>query len=195
VQPINQLPGRDRAPNPDLKLLEAFVNTNDLEEERDEIGSTERLHDWLVAVGAIGEREVVSSLAHGRALDVREGLRALGRVNNGEPLEAQRVERLNAAAADLPLLAGVPDSEHWQLRPASGGVDGFLSGLLAAMVRAMSDGSWSRVKACRNDTCRWLFFDQSRNRSGTWCSMAICGSRMKSRTYRARRRPSAAPAG
>jgi predicted RNA-binding Zn ribbon-like protein len=53
----------------------------------------------------------------------------------------------------------------------------------------MADGSWSRVKACQNDTCRWLFVDGSRNRSRTWCTMAICGSRMKSRAYRARRRP------
>ncbi|MEP6468748.1 MAG: CGNR zinc finger domain-containing protein [Chloroflexota bacterium] len=55
-----------------------------------------------------------------------------------------------------------------------------------ALVVACS--SWSRVKACRNDTCRWLFYDHSRNRSGTWCAMAICGSRMKSRAYRSRRR-------
>ncbi len=62
---------------------------------------------------------------------------------------------------------------------------------MAIVVRAMADGSWSRIKACRNDTCRWLFYDQSRNRSGTWCTMAICGSRMKARAYRARQREAA----
>ncbi|HEX6654657.1 MAG TPA: CGNR zinc finger domain-containing protein, partial [Candidatus Limnocylindria bacterium] len=36
------------------------------------------------------------------------------------------------------------------------------------------------------------FFDRSRNRSGTWCTMAVCGSRMKSRSYRSRRRAASA---
>ena len=59
------------------------------------------------------------------------------------------------------------------------------------LARAMADGSWSRVKSCRNDTCRWLFYDHSRNRSGTWCTMAICGSRMKSRACPDRKAASA----
>ena len=55
-------------------------------------------------------------------------------------------------------------STDWRLRPAEAGVDGFLGGILATLARAMADGSWSRVKSCRNDTCRWLFYDHSRNR-------------------------------
>ena len=83
-------------------------------------------------------------------------------------------------------------SSDWRLRPAEPGVDGFLGGILATLARAMADGSWSRVKSCRNDTCRWLFYDHSRNRSGTWCTMAICGSRMKSRAYRSRQKAAGA---
>jgi len=79
----------------------------------------------------------------------------------------------------------------WRLSPAVTGVDGFLAGLMAALARSMADGSWGRVKSCRSDTCRWLFIDHSRNRSGTWCSMAGCGSRMKARAYRARQREAA----
>ena len=30
----------------------------------------------------------------------------------------------------------------------------------------------SRLKPCRNHDCRWLFYDHSTNRSGTWCTMA-----------------------
>jgi predicted RNA-binding Zn ribbon-like protein len=50
----------------------------------------------------------------------------------------------------------------------------------------MHDGTWSRMKACRNDTCHWAFYDASRNRSGKWCSMAICGNRAKVANYRER---------
>jgi predicted RNA-binding Zn ribbon-like protein len=180
--------GREPAPDPELHLLQRFVNTNDIEAERDEIGTPARLHEWLVAAGVVVDGGV-SDEGHARAIDVREGLRALASANNGESLDTKRLERFNAAATRLPMVAAVAPLEEWRLGPASGGVDGFLARLVATLVRAMADGSWSRVKACRSDTCRWLFFDQSRNRSGTWCSMAICGSRMKARAYRARRRP------
>ena len=98
---------------------------------------------------------------------------------------------MNRAAADVPVLVGI-DPTDWRLRPAEAGVDGFLGGILATLARGMADGSWSRVKSCRNDTCRWLFYDHSRNRSGTWCTMAICGSRMKSRAYRSRQKAAGA---
>jgi predicted RNA-binding Zn ribbon-like protein len=53
---------------------------------------------------------------------------------------------------------------------------------------AMEHGEWRRLKACRNDTCQWGFYDHSKNRSKTWCSMEGCGSQVKSRAYRARKR-------
>ena len=95
---------------------------------------------------------------------------------------------MNRAAGRLTLVPAVRDSATWHLAPAASGVDGYLAGVLSTLVTSIADGSWSRMKSCRNDTCRWLFYDQSRNRSGTWCTMAICGSRMKARAYRARRR-------
>ena len=45
----------------------------------------------------------------------------------------------------------------------------------------MRDGHWQRMKACRNPQCRWVFYDHSRNRTGTWCSMRVCGNRHKVR--------------
>lgn len=180
--------GRDPAPDAGLRLIQRFVNTNDIEAEADEIGTPERLRRWLRTAGEIGD-EPVSAEAHARAIDLREGLRALGEANNGDPLDLDDLARLNAAAARLPLVAAVADDEDWRLGPAGRGVDGFLAKLVGILVRAMAEGSWSRVKTCRNDACRWLFYDRSRNRSGTWCSMAICGSRAKSRAYRQRRRP------
>jgi predicted RNA-binding Zn ribbon-like protein len=180
--------GRLPAPSPALHRLQHFVNTNDIEGGTDVIGTPRQLHEWLVAAGALDARDRVTADAHARALAVREGLRALGRANNDEPLDADRVEAMNRAAQRLALVPAVHDATSWHLAPASSGVDGFLAGTLATLVAAIADGSWSRVKACHNDACQWLFFDQSRNRSGTWCTMAECGSRMKARAYRARRR-------
>ena len=48
-------------------------------------------------------------------------------------------------------------------------------------------GAWPRVKACAAEECQWAFYDTSRNRSRTWCSMDVCGNREKTRRYRGRR--------
>lgn len=177
-------------PGPELHLLQEFVNTNDIEGEQDDLATPELLRAWLAARSELGTDQRVDAAAHRRAIAIREGLRELGGANNGEPPDPDRLDALNEVASRLPMVVTVgPDAVR--LSPKVGGVDRFLAGLLASLARAMADGSWTRVKACRRDTCRWLFFDQSRNRSGTWCSMAGCGSRMKARAYRARQREAA----
>jgi predicted RNA-binding Zn ribbon-like protein len=183
---------RDPAPTPDLHLLQDFVNTNDIEGGADAIDTPERLRDWLVGRGLTSRAERINGDQVRRTLHVREGLRALARANNGEPLDGDKVADFNRAADAIPVVVGM-DAHDWSLRPAAAGVDGFLGTILAMAARSMADGNWSRIKACRNDACRWLFYDHSRNRSGTWCTMAICGSRMKSRAYRSRRRAADGP--
>jgi predicted RNA-binding Zn ribbon-like protein len=182
---------REPAPNAALHLLQDFVNTNDVEGGNDGLGSPRLLRDWLAERGLMDRSDDVPQPTWRRAIEIREGLRALGKANNGEPLDREQLAAMNRAAAEVPVLLGV-DVADWRLRPAEAGADGFLGHILATLARAIADGSWSRVKSCRNDTCRWLFYDHSRNRSGTWCTMAICGSRMKSRAYRSRQKAASA---
>ncbi|HEU5419241.1 MAG TPA: CGNR zinc finger domain-containing protein, partial [Streptosporangiaceae bacterium] len=59
-----------------------------------------------------------------------------------------------------------------------------LAGLLLIAARAATLGTWERLKVCGADDCLWAFYDRSPTRSGSWCSMRICGSRAKSRAYR-----------
>lgn len=173
-------------PSPGLQLVLDFVNTNDVEARHDQLRTPALLRDWLTAHAIesgsdLGERERQQAIA------AREALRSLGAANNGERLPAGELEVLNRAAVQAPVVVGL-SQESFALTPSGSGVDGLMAALLAGVAGAMADGTWGRVKACRNHGCRWLFFDRSRNRSGTWCTMAVCGSRMKSRAYRARRR-------
>ncbi len=62
-----------------------------------------------------------------------------------------------------------------------------VASLLAEVIWAEAEGKWERLKACRNEGCRWVFYDASKNRSGRWCNMDICGARHKMRTYRERK--------
>lgn len=76
-----------------------------------------------------------------------------------------------------------------RLVAASEGVDKFIEDLLAAAIQSRYTGIWERLKACANENCRWIFYDYSKNRSGNWCVMEVCGSREKMRRYRKRHDP------
>ena len=172
----------------ELAVVQDFLNTVDLspvtvDELREPADLLARLREWqLVDADAKATR---ADLA--RAVDLREALRALCVVNAGGPLEEDALERIEQAAARAGL--GVRfGPEAVRLEPRRGGVDGALGRLLAIVAGAMADGTWSRLKACRMDDCRWAFYDGSRNRSGAWCSMSSCGNRAKVRAYRTRQR-------
>lgn len=59
--------------------------------------------------------------------------------------------------------------------------------MLRPIVRSAADLLTSkdigRVRRCGRDGCDWLFVDMSKNRSRRWCSMGVCGSRVKSHRY------------
>jgi predicted RNA-binding Zn ribbon-like protein len=54
----------------------------------------------------------------------------------------------------------------------------------------LGSGERERVKACplHEGGCGWLFLDETKNRSRRWCSMAHCGSKVKTRRFAARAR-------
>ncbi len=95
---------------------------------------------------------------------------------------------LNAIAAYAPLSVRFQRDGQATLEPAIDGVEGALARLLAAVPLAQTDGSWGRLKICRNDACGRAFFDSSKNHSGAWCDLGKCGNRLNARASRARRR-------
>jgi predicted RNA-binding Zn ribbon-like protein len=74
------------------------------------------------------------------------------------------------------------------LEPTAGGAGEAVGRLLTILYDAMRDGSWKRLKRCPGMGCPFTFYDSSRNRTATWCSMSVCGNRAKVRSYQERRR-------
>jgi predicted RNA-binding Zn ribbon-like protein len=72
------------------------------------------------------------------------------------------------------------------VEPRAAGIGRAFGRLLGIVARAQAAGTWERLKACPWHTCHVAFYDHSRNRSRTWCSMAVCGNRAKAQTYRRR---------
>ena len=63
-------------------------------------------------------------------------------------------------------------------------LDQALAGLIEAIRQCTEDGIWGRLKACDRDTCLWAYYDASRNQARRWCTMATCGSYIKTRRAR-----------
>lgn len=178
------------APEP-LRLVQAFVNTVDLEHEREWLADPRALAEWarrweLVAAGTRFSRADLR-----RALDLREAFRKQLAANREGRRAPQALETVAATADAARLTIEFDRSGLPVLTARAGGIDGLGGQLVAIACVAMLDGSWERLKACRN--CRWAFFDESKNRSARWCSMALCGNRLKTRAYRQRLREAAQP--
>jgi predicted RNA-binding Zn ribbon-like protein len=175
------------APQP-LYLVQRFVNSIDLESGEDELESPETLRGWFAERDLMDGTERVGPADLERAVDVREGLRALLLRNNGLPLDEDRVARLDRAASGAGVRVRFHPDRDPKLVPDAKGVDGALARLLAIVAEATADGSWARLKACPREDCEWAFFDRSKNRSGRWCKMEACGNLAKARAFRERRR-------
>ena len=161
-----------KAAPPPLRLVQLFLNTENHETGRELLRSPADAAAWFaeqgVAVGAVRPTQLA------RAHELRSALRTF--VADGTPTPALR------EAADRSRLT--IDLERPGLVANAAGLDGALGAILGLVYDAVRDGSWSRLKACQ--TCGWAFWDESRSRTGTWCSMQLCGNRAKVRRYRRR---------
>ena len=176
----------NKALDDEIGLLVEFVNTHDLEEETDALGEPDRLAAWVAEqtgelVGTLDREDVA------RVQALRESLRAILRTHNGGTAEEAQLEPLREAAERSRYRTTLSTDGQLEIAPARAGLTGFEARLLLAIERLQSQGAWPRLKACTDDDCRWAFYDSTRNRSRTWCSMEECGNREKTRRYRERK--------
>jgi predicted RNA-binding Zn ribbon-like protein len=165
-----------------LELIRDFVNTADLEDGEEGLTDPRALQYWLRVHGLAQVRDRATAADLGDALALREALRELLRAHTGAEADVDGASAvLDDVAEAYGLRIRFPQGTI-AFQPARGG----LGGVLAAIARAMADGSWERLKACRSDSCRWAFIDNARNHSRQWCDMRVCGNRAKARAFRER---------
>lgn len=167
-------------------LVLDFVNTVDLRPYSEALDSPAALGAWLTERGLLAPGARVTAADLRDALELREALRTLLGAHNevpGDYAAASKVVDDHACRANLCVRF---DEQVMRLEPKAAGVKGALGGIVADVARAMTDGTWERMKACRAEDCRWAYLDTAKNASRAWCSMSSCGNRAKMRTYRAR---------
>jgi predicted RNA-binding Zn ribbon-like protein len=177
--------GRPPAPGR-LATVQAFVNTfYDLGAEQggELLTSASALREWLAARRLLGRRARLGNHELERALAIREGLRALAYVNNGQPLDTEAVDAMRGASEGVHTQVLIDSDGPRFVPPAGSAADGALGALLGTVAAAMIQEEWPRLKACLGRDCGWIFYDRSRNQSARWCAMNVCGDRDKARAY------------
>ena len=174
------------APMP-LLLVQSFVNTYEAEVGTDLLADAAAAHAWLSNAGILPDLPLDEP---GLALvrDIRESIRSL-LVHNagGAPPSEAELRPLDALARASSFRPSLAEGGLVSLEPVAGTGLRPMATLLLVIRDAQRDGSWVRLKACRNTECGWAFFDRSHARRGAWCDMAGCGNRIKNRNLRSRR--------
>jgi predicted RNA-binding Zn ribbon-like protein len=170
-----------------LELVIDFVNTLDPDEPADALATPEGLGDWLTQRGLLGAADLpVGEVDRREAVRLREALLALMLAHNGLAADEKAACELDQVARRGELGVQFRADGSAPLASRAQGFAAALAELVVPVAEAARDGSWQRVKACRAEDCQWAFYDRSRNRSGVWCDMAVCGNRAKVRAYRRR---------
>lgn len=185
VIPTTEPPNRNAAP-PRLELVREFINTAELDEDQDLLAEITGLRSWFVDKGLLGAGCRVTEANRTQTIDFRESLRDILSAHTAGIVSTGAVRLLDAAVKQIPMRLRVDDTGWVRVAAAGKDFDGALGELLARVYEAMEDGSWQRMKACGDPTCRWAFFDHSKNRSAHWCDMAVCGNRAKVSAFRQR---------
>jgi predicted RNA-binding Zn ribbon-like protein len=186
---VRATPHTDHPAPGELELVRGFVNTRDVEEGTDELADGASAAAWFTDHGVAVGGQPFSGAELGRLIEVREALRTLLLTNNsGDAPDERALAVLNGESARTEIgLRFEPGGSALVTR--CDGADCAIARVLSVTHDAMHDGIFARLKVCPAEDCLWAFYDHSRNRSGTWCTMEVCGNRAKARAFRERHKP------
>lgn len=168
-----------------LELVRSFVNTVEPEDELDLLQANGHLPSWCEESGLCPgiDEEGLTTLRR-----FREALRVVLEANAGEGDEQAAWLALQPFTERACYRLGITEPGRPVLKPGGTGADAAIGELFAIAYDAIGAGTWPRLKACCKHSCRWAFYDQSKNGSGAWCSMRVCGNRVKAERRRARQK-------
>jgi predicted RNA-binding Zn ribbon-like protein len=180
-----------------------FLNTIELESGSlvERFITFDDVANWLLARGVVHGSLDAAQLraAHGdeaalaRVRAVRESLREVAHaISDSRPADPAAIAEINRAIQARERIELVPEPGGCSVGHSHVGdpLDDALARLADPIVHAIQAGHTDRVRICANDTCRWIFYDESRAGRRRWCDMATCGNRAKAARHRARQKAS-----
>jgi predicted RNA-binding Zn ribbon-like protein len=190
----------------DVPLETAFDFLNTLELENgalvERLTSLEDAAEWLALHGVIREPRLLgpssrdaqdASAALARLVATRTALRDVAHaVAHEEAPKRAAIDQVNRALQSRERIELVASADGVRLGHSHVGdpIDDVLARIAEPIVREIGSGHEDRFRICASDTCRWLFYDESRSGRRRWCDMATCGNRAKARRHRERQKTS-----
>jgi predicted RNA-binding Zn ribbon-like protein len=189
------------------RLCLDFANTVSTRSEglgREYLNSYDDLLVWVQRAGILAEDEVqglreraarypeLAAAALQRAIAFRETIYRFfsATAKAKEPKGADLAEMNRVVQEALSRLAITPSAEgyEWSWVTDEEELDGMLWPIARSAAELLTSRELGRVRRCAREGCDWLFVDRSKNQSRRWCSMSLCGSRVKARRYYRRTR-------
>ena len=183
--------GRDpgsRAPAPgSLRLVQALVNTLNVESGRDLLGTQADASQWLAGAALLPGESVLTAAERRALVELREAIRGVLRTHTGQHRDPEAASRLTMALASGRMALAVDPAGGARLVSSDHEPISRVIGRVAiAIAEAAGAGTWGRLKSCPGPGCGWAFYDRSPSSKSQWCSMQVCGARAKMRAYRGR---------
>jgi len=169
-----------------IDLVRDYVNTFDFETGIDAIATPDELAMWFSEQGLVDDLVEPSDEEVTDAVAVREAIRDLLLTHNGVEADSEAASKTLEEAGRKAHLGVRFEDGRPVLAPEDDGARGALGRIVATVAELAPTDEWKRLKTCRDETCRVVFYDKSRNRSRAWCSMEVCGNREKARSFRQR---------
>lgn len=94
----------------------------------------------------------------------------------------------SGTVGDVSASFGLSETGQLRLEPSGDGWQWLASALWGETLLSQSTDTWRRLKRCRNPDCQSTFYDRSKNNSGVWHNVKVCGNAANLRASRARRR-------
>lgn len=186
------------------RLCMDFINTvswrESAEKRRDWFTSYAKLVDWCIHAEVLSGQQAKALLLKAeekpseaedvlkQTIEMREVMyrifKSISKETSPHPPDLERFNEL--VGHFYQTLQVIHEKDHFTLKfkHTEKNLDMMLPLILQSAVDLLvSKNDLERVKQCEGDSCGWLFFDTSRNRSRRWCSMADCGNRAKARRF------------
>lgn len=169
--------------------LRQFTHHGVVHPQDDELNGAKELGVWMSQRGLSFTSARITSAMLETALELRTCVRAYLQCDpaaRGANKDASR--SLNNALSLFPLVAAARADGGMGLRAARADALAGLSSVVAELYDGSRNGALDRLKMCASEECRRVFFDRSKPATRRWCMSSLCGNRMKTRSYRERRR-------
>lgn len=169
-----------------VALVQDFLNTKAIEDHPDLLADPAPAQSWVT--------NAVRAWSTSRGVEVRPPTLTAADVTKLRALRATIAGLITGDESGSPGIGSVPasfalsDNGEVRLDPVGSGWRWLASALWGEILLSQQTGTWRRLKQCHNTDCRSTFYDRSKNNSGVWHNVKVCGNAANLRASRARRR-------